>query len=107
MMKGNEMSCDEFYHRHFHKKITHKHPHSDDTHHHHPHSGEPNGHHSPSTPSTEDAHHLHEHTHEPAEHEHSVAHDLLHPCGEVAGISKEGRKMQGMNDPETIKTEEK
>ncbi len=106
MMKGNEMSCDEFYHRHFHKKVTHKHPHSDDTHHHHPHSGEPKiSGHSP-IESSENTH-LHEHTHEAAEHEHSVAHDLLHPCDEADAVSTEVEKAQGMNGPETIKTEEK
>jgi len=59
------MACDETYHRHFHKRITHSHPHQNDAHHRHLHS--------------DDTEHLHEHTHEAIEHEHEVSHDPLHP----------------------------
>lgn len=70
------MSCDEFYHRHFHKKVTHAHSHVKDEHHHHTHEkidvkadvAHENGQET----------HLHEHTHEAFEHEHPVEHDPLH-----------------------------
>jgi hypothetical protein len=109
------MSCDEFHFRHFHKKVTHKRPHShgrsDDAHHRHTHSGEPDGHDHPAGATQEDADHLHEHTHEAAEHQHPFEHDPLHPAGEsekVLGLNEDAlnRKKDGMNH-EPIHKEEK
>lgn len=87
------MSCDEYYHRHFHKKITHKHPHSNDVHHRHQHSESPKDRNYPLSESAEGSDHFHEHTHEAAEHEHSVRHDPLHPCDESKMHTTEKRSL--------------
>lgn len=101
------MSCDEFYHRHYHKKVTRTHAHSDDMHHHHTHPEEFNGHdHHEAAPSS-DPNHLHEHTHEAAEHQHSSEHDLLHSCDSLEEKnSLNGKKRHAMHDREPIQTEE-
>lgn len=106
------MSCDEFYHRHYHKKVTHTHPHSDDMHHHHTHPEGQNGHDHPEAASSGDPNHLHEHIHEAAEHQHPSEHDLLHPSEEVGFSFKRKnlpnkKKDHTMRDHEPIKTEEK
>ena len=69
------MACDEFFHRHFHKKITHTHPHVKEDYHHHTHLKEDG---EAGMADEETERHLHEHTHEAAEHEHPVEHDPLH-----------------------------
>jgi hypothetical protein len=76
------MSCDEFYYRHVHKKITHKHAHSNDIHHRHTHSDGLNGQDHSAIEPHGDPEHLHEHTHEAAEHQHASEHDPLHLCNE-------------------------
>jgi hypothetical protein len=97
------MSCDEFHFRHFHKKVTHKHVHSNDVHHRHTHSGEANGHDHPAGETHENANHLHEHTHEAAEHQHSFEHDSLHPSGEsekepsLDGNASDGKEEDRVN----------
>lgn len=110
------MSCDEFYDRHFHKKVTHTHPHSNDSHHHHTHSGDTNGHdHPPTGLSREgDVEHLHEHTHEAEEHDHphSLEHDPLHPSSDLEMLSTSdsknfSRKKELSSSQEPIQTEEK
>lgn len=76
------MACDETYHRHFHKKITHSHPHTKDAHHQHGHSNE-------------QGEHSHEHTHEAVEHEHPISHDPLHQSdGGKSVRSEEGAEKQ-------------
>lgn len=109
------MSCDEFYHRHFHKKITHTHPHSKDSHHQHTHSGKTHEHNHPLSESVEDLEHFHEHTHEAAEHEHphSFEHDPLHPFeSEAEADLKEkkplgGKEKHEMHNHKPLQTEEK
>ena len=105
------MSCDEFYHRYFHKKITHTHAHSDDMHHHHIHPKGLTDHHHEAA-SADDSDHLHEHTHEAAKHEHLSEHDVLYPSDEMGLFSKEKKlsnqkKTHRIPDREPIQTEEK
>jgi hypothetical protein len=91
------MSCDEFYHRHFHKKVTHVHPHVKDEHHGHLHQTargkEDAAHEHP------EGAHLHEHTHEVLEHEHPVAHDLLHSDDHPIGLDR--KKEAGIGNTES------
>ncbi|MGB3941996.1 MAG: hypothetical protein WBK96_10945 [Candidatus Manganitrophaceae bacterium] len=71
------MPCDEFFHRHVHKKIVHRHPHGHDEHHPHSHPEEKNSSHGEGLLPETDGH-AHEHVHEAVEHEHDSEHDPLH-----------------------------